>query len=402
MLANRPPAPSSPPGSPPAGPMQAATHRSPVTLQDLLDDLLWPQLLKSWKLALAPGRVALCFIAVLVIGALWAVTKSATGQDTLGGLWLGIVRDFRSIIGVFSGPEAATLAVYSLFIETPADFVRQHPVVALAVIPAILFVWCMVGGAVCRSCACEVALRAALPWRQAIGFGLKKSLALFAALAGPLLLVWGACLLLRVMGLALFTTKALGLLGGATFIAPLLLCLIISVALFAYLLAHSLLIPAVACEGTDSFDAVQRCYAYALARPGRLVGYTIISVFSVIPAMVIVGVIVAFAIIAAAALTGAPLAGPDAVFPEPFRPGGGEHLGFARWMVRAWTVLFVSVGLAYFVSLYFCAATNLYLVIRRLVDGQDISEIWVPQSAPVPTAQQAATPIPVPEKADYT
>ncbi len=402
MLANRPPLPTSPPGPPPAGPLQAATHRSPVTLQDLLDDLLWPHLLRSWKLALAPGRVALCFVAVVFIAALWAVTKSATGQDTLGELWLSITRDFQSIVKVFSGPEAATASVYSLFIQTPADFVRQFPVVALVVVPAILFVWCMVGGAVCRSCACEVALRAALPWRQAISFGLKKSLALFAALAGPLLLVWAACLLLRLLGVALFTTKALGLLGGAAFIAPLLLCLVISVALFAYLLAHTLLIPAVACEGTDSFDAVQRCYAYALARPGRLVGYTIISVFSVVPAMVIVGVIVAFAIIAAASLTGAPLAAPDAVFPEQFHPGGGEHLGVTRWMVRAWTVLIVGIGLAYFVSLYFCAATNLYLVIRRLVDGQDIAEIWLPPPTSAPTAPPTPAPIAVPEKADYT
>lgn len=402
MLANRPPLPTSPPGPPPAGPLQAATHRSPVTLQDLFDDLLWPHLLRSWKLALAPGRVALCFVAVVFIAALWAVTKSATGQDTLGELWLSITRDFQSIVKVFSGPEAATASVYSLFIQTPADFVRQFPVVALVVVPAILFVWCMVGGAVCRSCACEVALRAALPWRQAISFGLKKSLALFAALAGPLLLVWAACLLLRLLGLALFTTKALGLLGGAAFIAPLLLCLVISVALFAYLLAHTLLIPAVACEGTDSFDAVQRCYAYALARPGRLVGYTFISVFSVVPAMVIVGVIVAFAIIAAASLTGAPLAAPDAVFPEQFHPGGGEHLGVTRWMVRAWTVLIVGIGLAYFVSLYFCVATNLYLVIRRLVDGQDIAEIWLPPPTSAPTAPPTPAPIAVPEKADYT
>jgi hypothetical protein len=397
MLASRP--------NPSATSTQATTpRRSPVTLQDLLDDLLWPHLLRSWKLALAPGRVFLCFLLVVGIGGIWKLTQRATGEDPVGELWHHTRDHLNSIF--HHSPEGVTRAVaaYNLFIKTPADFVKDHPVVALVCMPVVLLMWCAVGGAVCRSCACEVSLRAALPWRKAVQFGLRKTLALFAALAGPLVLVWCACLLLRLLGLAFFTTKVMGLAGGALFIAPLLLCLVISLALFAYLLAHSLLIPAVACEGTDSFDAVQRCYAYTLARPGRLVGYTLISLLGMIPAAVIVGSIVALAVLIAANLTGAP-AGPfDTALPNLLNPVEDGHLPATHWLVNLWTYLVLALMFAYFISLYFCAATSLYLVIRRLVDGQDIGELWMPPAAAEPAPGPDVTPpsLPITEKADYT
>ncbi|HYD00705.1 MAG TPA: hypothetical protein VEB22_05710, partial [Phycisphaerales bacterium] len=286
----------------------------------------------------------------------------------------------------------------------PLRLVREHPLLIVPAVPVVLLVWCVVGGAVCRSCACEVSLRAALPWRQAIGFGVRKAPALFAALAGPLVLVWLACLALRVLGLVFFTTKVMGALGALLFIAPLLLCIVIAVALFAYMLAHPLLIPAVACEGTDSFDAVQRCYAYVLSRPGRLVGYIIISVLAVLPAVFIVSSVVMTAAMLALWMLGSPAHAEVPTIHAPFSPGSG-HFGFAVNMTTLWVVVVAAVAAAYFISLYFCAATTLYLVVRRLVDGQDIAELWVPTAAPsplgLPTSPAASVPT-IPEKADYT
>lgn len=396
MLAQRPPSPG-----------QSAAHRSPVTLQDLLDDLLWPHLLRSWKLALAPGRVALCFLLVLVCGGIVAVFQGATGHAAFDELGASVKEHVDSILGFtqHGGPNSAAKGAYELFVSTPATFVTKHPVAALVLLPLILFVWCGVGGAVCRSCACEVSLRAALPWRQAVKFGARKSLALFAALAGPLVLVWIACLVLRLLGLIFFTTKVMGILGSLLFIAPLLLCLVMATACIAYLLAHSLLIPAVACEGTDSFDAVQRCYAYVLARPGRIVGYILVSLLATVPAVLIVTMIVVFAITMAIGITGAPFAKLDFLsLPMPSEEGS---FPFTRAVVHVWSVLILMVAASYFISLYFCACTNLYLVVRRLVDGQDMTELWTPSSpaspvaaAAVPAQQQA--PAPFPEKADYT
>lgn len=377
-----------------------------MTLQDLLDDLLWPQLLRSWKLALAPGRVAMCFLFVLMLFTVKGLYHRVTGARMFAAVLDSVGEDVARVFTTHKWPEAAAISAYNLFVEVPWRLVIDHPVVALVYLPLILLAWCAVGGAVCRSCACEVSLRAALPWRSAVRFGLGKTLALFAAIAGPLVAVWGACLVLKLLGLAFFTTKALGLLGGAFFVVPLVLCLVVAAAATAYLLAHSLLIPAVACEGTDSFDAVQRCYAYVLARPGRLLGYTGVSLLTIVPAALIFWMICTLAILMALSLSGAPMPQIDPIY----YPVEKEGYAATGWMVQAWIWIVLALMNAYFISLYFCAATNLYLVVRRLVDGQDVAELWTPPQPPsqsipaAPTSTATAEPSlpPLSDKADYT
>ncbi|MFT3684311.1 MAG: hypothetical protein QM783_05185 [Phycisphaerales bacterium] len=406
MLASRQPV--VPPGA----------HRSPVTLQDLLDDLLWPQLLRTWKLALAPGRVAMCFLFVLVAGAVmllaWSVTKDDSGNrvNAVGTLSNSVRINLLPVTQpVAAGKATVAQALYDAFIKVPGEFFRDHPWVSLLCLPVILLVWCFVGGAVCRSCACEVSLRAALPWRKAVVFGLRKTPANAAGVAGPLAAVWAASLLLLLLGKLFFMGKVISVVGALLFIFPLLLCLVVALAMVAYLFAHPLLIPAVACEGTDSFDAVQRCYAYVLARPGRLAGYALISLLATLPAAFVVGVIGSLGVYAAVTLTGAPSpASPTAIFfPDLLRQSGGEPYAITTYLLTAWIWLAGAICLSYFISLYFCAATNLYLVMRRLVDGQDVADLWTPPSPAThasipaaPVAPVAQTPPSIPDKADYT
>lgn len=392
-------APPTPPGA--HHPRQpGAIHRSPVTLQDLLEDLFWPHLLRAWKLALAPGRLTLAFLFVLVLWTVRGLYHKVTGERMFAGIVLHAREDFAALFPARSWPQSSAAAIYDLFIQGPYLLLTEHPVVTLVYLPFLLLCWCAAGGAICRSCACEASLRAALPWRSAVAFGLRKTPALFAAIAGPLCAVWLAALALKLFGLAFFTTRPLGLLGAAAFLLPLVLCVVVAAASAAYLLAHTLLIPAVACEGTDSFDAVQRCYAYVLARPARVLLYAVIALLSAGAAAMVSWMVCTLAITMATSLTGAPVAPPDA---EWF-PRAREGYAASGWMVTFWIWVVLALLNAYFISLYFCAATTLYLVVRRLVDGQDITELWTP---PVPALPLPALPSPPPlpdvsEKADYT
>jgi len=375
-----------------------------VTLQDLLDDLLWPHLLRSWKLALAPGRIGLSFLFVCFFIAV-SLAANVGGGDPVGAILRRTVGG-AAVATLPEGNDGAVKAahgLYDLFLLGPVNNLREHPAAMLIAMPLILLAWCAAGGAICRSCACEVSLRAALPWRQAVRFGLRKTPANAAAVGGPVALVWGACVLLWIAGRALFTWKVGGLLGAALFIFPLALCLVLGVAVTAYLLAHSLLIPAVACEGTDSFDAVQRCYAYVLSRPGRLVGYVLVAFFAALPVIFAVSAIGHFAVYTAVTVTGAPR--DPGFFRGLLDEPGGEHWKVARVLVSLWVTLLIAVLVSYIISLYFCTATNLYLVMRRLVDGQDIHELWTPPR-PAPSAPGTPAPAAVaatpPEGADYT
>jgi hypothetical protein len=77
------------------------------------------------------------------------------------------------------------------------------------------------------------------------------------------------------------------------------------------------------------------------------------------------------------------------------------------WIINLWLAVPIGVLAAYLLSLVLTVSTMVYLIMRRVVDGQDIGELWVP-SPEVPGVGEVAVPevvateVVVPEKADYT
>jgi hypothetical protein len=63
--------------------------------------------------------------------------------------------------------------------------------------------------------------------------------------------------------------------------------------------------------------------------------------------------------------------------------------------VRRWTEVFRLAGAGAIVSYIWCALTGLFLVMRRVCDGQEISELWWPGMVPgttAPSVQAAEAP----------
>jgi hypothetical protein len=46
--------------------------------------------------------------------------------------------------------------------------------------------------------------------------------------------------------------------------------------------------------------------------------------------------------------------------------------------MRMWMIIPLTLLAAYAVSYFWCAATLLYLAVRRVNDGQDMNELWTP------------------------
>jgi hypothetical protein len=77
------------------------------------------------------------------------------------------------------------------------------------------------------------------------------------------------------------------------------------------------------------------------------------------------------------------------------------------WIINLWLAVPIGVLAAYLLSLVLTVSTMVYLIMRRVVDGQDIGELWVPSPevpgvGEVAVAEVVATEVVVPEKADYT
>ncbi|MGD9690122.1 MAG: hypothetical protein AB7K52_10760 [Phycisphaerales bacterium] len=368
--------------------------RSPVTLDDLLSGLLWTKLLRSASLALNPGRLWLCsflLVAVFALDTTWHALFGGREPGPLVACLADLRRPIADLVGalfphVQAGawvwtPDlgAAGKAMIDLFITVPQGMIVSpegglvsglFAVVILVPVAVVLTAVC--GGAVCRSVAVEFATGRSIPWTRALAFGLSRWGSLVGALIGPLAIVWTICLLLVAAGW-LMTWPLLNILGALLFPFVLLASLAAALAMVAYVVGHMMLMPAVACDGADGFDAVQRAYAYAYGRPLRLVSYLAVLLLQGVVAFLLLASVIWLGMALAERLTG--LSGTE----SPAGGAGGVWLdGAARRLVRFWNAIVRIVAASYALSLYFAGSTVLYLLMRKLNDDQDPRDLWMP------------------------
>ena len=368
-----------------------------VMLGDLTSGLLWPALLRATPLSLRTGRLALglaAWVLILLLGnlnTLWSDKPAFI--DALHGMiqrplgWMGASAMSLDARGFISGA------------------------IALGDVP--LAVWVRLGGAIARSAAEEFCLDRVTPWNETMRFSLRKWAALFAAIVAPLAVVAVLALVLAVLGL-LFAVPVAHLLPAVLYPVFLLVGALAVIITILWVIGHPMLVPGVACEGTDAFDAVQRAFAYVLARPMRLVLYGAILIIQGVIifglANGVIGGIAGFTATTSGAFIGdtpreiltpipdsTPVSQRSAETPRITLAGfvqeeGGEDAeaaesepsgpiathGWSRRVVNFWTGALELLLGAFFVSYFFTASTILYLLLRRLCDGQDVAELWMP------------------------
>lgn len=404
-------------------------RRTPIMFDDLIADLTWPHLLRVGRLALRPARVGLGFVwligAVLLLSLFDTIdgdkARNVVKADGLEQIALSLGSMLRNGL---VGPSAARSAAVEMplsFLEVPTALLRDHTLVTLLALPMLLAWTALFAGAVCRASACEFALGRSLSWVESLGFGLSRWRSSVGAVALPLLLLWviaGAMALASV----LFRVPGLNVLGGLGYglvIAGSLVCATIMIAFF---LGGIMLIPSVACEGSDAIDAVQHAYAYVFAKPLRLVMY---SLLLIVQGLVVVTIVmgVVFLTLRIATWTAQGLGGESGgrVFNDLHRSfgesvplvagqsGGGGGVGgelggsekATSFLVKLWTVLPLGLlgGAAF--SIIWTSGTLLYLAMRRVCDGQDVHEVWqsgmidgtlAPMAGAFPTVSAASAP----------
>lgn len=393
----------------PYRPERSRRLASPLTLDDLIADLVWPKLLKVGPLAIRPARLGLAL--VFLIGARLIIALSdwldwRPGENVLGEFArtaLALLRSLRPLEAHHAANELVMLMV-----GLPAQLLRDSWQTALISIP-LLLIWTVIfGGAIARSAACDFCAGVSIPWPQALGFGLTRWRSLLGAVLLPLLLVWVIVLGMAAAGWALFSLPWLNVLGGVLwglFLIGGLVCAGVSI---AYALGHSLLVPSVAVEGTDAIDAVQHAYSFVFARPLRLVIYLVILAvqFLVVGTIValMVWLLVQFAHDSASAWSGPrgkmvisglptpPPSSPPTDAPQSGSPIAGAPMPtrLAHGLVTTWTLVPILLGFSFAVSYYWSAMVVLYLAMRRITDGQDVQELWMPGMVEGTLARAAA------------
>lgn len=369
------------------------TLTGPVHAGDLLNSLIWPRLLRAAGLAMRPARMGLAAGILALVGiianipGLWL--EAGAGPGAVAGKTLSEAGG--QVVGGVLGLDhvVAARGLWTFCVDAPIQIVSSNPwSVAIILIP-ILLVWGVGGGAIARSAATEYSLQEKTSWPTALGFGVSKAASLLGAKLTPLLVTGLIVGLLAVGGWVLLRFPFVQVLGGVGYVLALGGGCVIVVASVGYLLGGPMLVPSIACEGTDAIDAIQRAYAYVLARPARLLFYFMVLVVEMV-LMAVVLTSIAHAINAAASW------GTALLLPEELarlvrsatagEPAAGADPG---WSLRSmgsaiafWSRLPGFLVGAYLVSFYFTGSTLLYLMMRLVCDGQDPSELWRPGMPP--------------------
>lgn len=352
--------------------------------------MLWPQLLLASRLALRPARVMMSMVLVLLVMLIWWIPGLWLPSENLPGdaVREAIAPAFAEAVrGLFTLDLRAFWAlVVLLFYGLPVTLMREYPWSLAAIAGPLVLVWTIFGGAISRSVAEEHARGVRQSWTESLAFALSRVWSLFFSMVVPLALVGGLSLAIAVGGYVLLRIPVVGVAGAALFGLLLLGGLVLMLVVLAFVVGGGMLVPSVASEGVDAIDATQRTYAYVLGRPVRAVLYLLLVLLQGL----LIAVVLAFVVRAVVGLT-AELATawlPDELRYQVHAAATLRHvevpedssfgLGAMLRLVALWSAIPGLIAGSILVSYIFAGTTVMYLLMRRVCDGQDESDLWVP------------------------
>lgn len=350
----------------------ATVRQAAVTLSDLAADMPWLVLGRAVPMAMRPERLGRALATIAALLAVWAALRPLTGPPNRV-MAEPVVSDVLALYGstlerLANDLEAGAWLQLGTWLNTalvqvPAELWLAHGWALVPYAVAGLGVLGVSGLASARSAALEAGLRATSKpgWApvprarpRPLLFAVRHAPAALGAmglvLAGPLaavLVTAGFGLIPRPGGLVGVLLYGLPVLGA---LAATLLALVAAV-------SGPLVAPAIACDGDDGLEAAQRAPAYAIARPGTLLGLGLLAAAQGLVLLAVLLIVRSVTLDLAGWLAG---------------PG---LLDDAR-APRVWGLLTATLVAAGLLSYAQVACTLIYLVLRRVCDGQPLTEVW--------------------------
>ncbi len=352
-------------------------------LSDLTDELIWPRVLRSPALALSPNRLGAGCVSVFLVAVVsyfYNLLRTAGAEQTIASsspLPPALESTLSAILGSIIALDPVGLAqAISQSIMLLRNTVMHDPLISLLLGVPIVAVLALAGGTIARSAAFEFAQGRFATREETLYFTLRRARQFVGAVIAPIILCALVLLLISLMGL-LLSVPVVDVFGALLYAIMVVLGITATLVLVVHVLALPMLVPALSVEGTDAFDAIQRCYAYVIGRPLRYFTYVIL--------LTALGAIGAGVAVMLANLSlemtdwAATFIANDAT--QRAISGQGE-LGatknIAHGLIETWIAGVHIIVAGYIVSLFFTSATMLYLAIRRICDGQGLTEIWEP------------------------
>lgn len=289
-------------------------------------------------------------------------------------------------------------ALRNFFFVAPKWAITQHYVYFTIFFTFCILVTAILGGAISRICAVQVARDEKISIRQALRFSTGKVLSFIFAPLIPLIIILVIVLLMGLASMLMSVAWIGGLWSivvGALFILALLAGLVMTLTALGLIGGGHLMYPTIAVEGSDSFDAVSRSFSYLYARPWQLIFYSVVAlVYGAITYLFLRYFLYLLLSLTHAgvgllmwgkAKDGTPLL--EAMWPAPvdamnlsydihFASLSGLH-SVGAFLMAVWVYLTIAILGAYIISLYFSSGTIIYYLMRREVDATPIDEVYL-------------------------
>ena len=276
----------------------------------------------------------------------------------------------------------------ALFVGVPVASWASAPcfTVFFVVVCILAFGWG--SGVLCRMSAGDMSMRG-WSFNQASDFIRPRiSTLIFAPMFAVILgfVLWIPAWLIGLLGNVPF----LDIVGGALFGIALISAALSAIVIVVLLIGLPLIAPAVACDGCDAVESIQRTGAYIFARPLHLLWYVFISLV-----VIALGTLVAdfaatimwsFAIGAYESASGesALSAVGNLRFLEPYQSAPPALFGFTQSitasLIDMWRMILCLLIGSCALSIGFSCATRTYLLVRLRSDGQDVCDLWEDQA----------------------
>ncbi len=405
-------------------------------LPQIFSNFIFPKIFQTFRIAIHPTKLIIGLAAILIIWlAGWLMDFSKTvitapgnhnnkgvselqayinnpvsieqhiksykqngaREGVFSTLWDFAVQRFHSIL--ISASEFDTRAIINnlkLYLTALQWALKYHPLYCVIFFIIKLITIAIAGGTICRITAMQFARGEKPGLVESLKFGVKKFRSFVTAPILPYVLVILVGFIIFLFGLICNIPRAGEIITGISMPFVFTVGALITVTLVGTTAGFNLIYPAIAYDGSDSFDAISRAFSYVFARPWRMFIYTFIaSIYGIIcyffARLLIFLLLWSTRLFLSFGMWKNSSSGQtlkiNAIWPK---PNFLNLFGTAELITRNWSEsigaflihLFVAIAVgllvSFLISFYFSANTIIYSLLRYRADNVKIEDIYVP------------------------
>lgn len=383
----------------------------------------WLNIFRVFRLSIALPALLFGAAAILLTAIGWWFVALFFGADSLGTQWLApysnspwtavttmvpdqpAIPDAMAGLGWLQPHQGPHEPVFSSWVTLNAPLVNGLATPGLTVRAGVCLilcglwgaaVWAFFGAAITRMAAVQLAAGERITLAAAMRHAAAKWPSYFAA---PLLPVGGvilAAIPVLILGVLI---RANWILFLISFIWPLALAagLLMALLLLGVLFGWPLMWATISSEGTDSFDALSRSYAYTFQRPLQYLFYAVIAAVIGGLGWLLVQNFAAGVVWMSYWAAGLG-AGGDRI--DSIMNGGLTGFsGFGAGLIHFWAGCVKLAAVGYLFSYFWTSVACIYLLLRRDVDATEMDEVFLDADASEEGAGLTGTPPTMPAPA---